>query len=107
MRKIHVALGWALFLALICIASAAGDDHGPGYPRTIADSTGRMVTIQQPIERIVVLNPEAADALKILDETDKVVGVVEDITKKKYLSELGGREIVGTWKEFRMKNRGE
>ena len=46
------------------------------------------------------MNPEAADAIKILGATDKIVGVVEDITEKKYLSELQGKEIVGTWKEY-------
>ncbi|HID93570.1 MAG TPA: PGF-pre-PGF domain-containing protein [bacterium (Candidatus Stahlbacteria)] len=69
-------------------------------PRIIVDSAGRTVTISKSIERIVVLNSDAAEAVKILDCGDKVVGIVDSIQKNNfYFPEMSQKELVGTWKD--------
>lgn len=72
------------------------------YPRTITDSADRTVVIYMPIKRIIVLNSDAAEGVKVLGEVENIVGVVEGIQTKKsyYFPELLGTETVGTWKEF-------
>jgi len=73
------------------------------YPLTVTDSAGRAVTIEAPIEKIVVLNSDAAEAVSILGDTDKIVGATDSVPKYKayYFSDvMDNWEIVGTWKEF-------
>ena len=62
---------------------------------TFIDSAGRTVTVSKPIERIVVLNSDAAEAIQILGAADKVVGVSDDVYKKSYyFPELSKKPIV-------------
>jgi iron complex transport system substrate-binding protein len=73
------------------------------YPLTVTDSAGRVVTIEVPVEKIVVLHSDAAEAISILGATDKIVGTTDSVPKYKayYFSDvMGSWEIVGTWKEF-------
>jgi iron complex transport system substrate-binding protein len=49
------------------------------YPRTIVDSAGRAVTVDKPIDRIIILSPDAATAVMALGAQDKVVGIVDGI----------------------------
>ncbi|HOO50806.1 MAG TPA: ABC transporter substrate-binding protein [Alphaproteobacteria bacterium] len=73
------------------------------YPLTVTDSAGRDVTIEAPIEKIVVLNSDAAEAVSILGDTDKIVGTTDSVPNYKayYFSDvMDSWEIVGTWKEF-------
>lgn len=41
----------------------------------VTDSAGNVKIIKKPVERIVVLNPDAAQAVKILGKEDKIVGI--------------------------------
>ncbi|MHC1631950.1 MAG: ABC transporter substrate-binding protein [Methanotrichaceae archaeon] len=91
-------LALSLCLSLIC-GSAATD----GYPRTITDSADRNVVIENPITAIVVLNSDAAEAVSILDDTDKIVGATDSVQKYRgyYFSDvMDNWKLVGTWKEF-------
>lgn len=74
----------------------------PGYSRTITDSAGRNITIYKPVESIITLNSDAAEAVRTLGEVEKIAGVIEGILKggKEYFPELADRPSVGTWKEF-------
>jgi len=45
----------------------------------VVDSTGNIKTIKKPVERIVVLNPDAAQAVKVLGKEDKIVGIEASI----------------------------
>ena len=91
-----------LFLTLVaCLTSGMANDAD--YPLTVTDSAGRIVTIEAPVEKIVVLNSDAAEAVSILGETDKIVGTTDSVPKYKayYFSDvMDSWEIVGTWKEF-------
>lgn len=41
----------------------------------VVDSTGNIKTITKPVNRIVVLNPDAAQAVKVLGKEDRIVGI--------------------------------
>lgn len=71
------------------------------YPLTVTDSAGRSVTIDVPVEKIVVMNSDAAEAVSILGDVDKIAGSVDISYKAHYFAEFSdGWEMVGTWKEF-------
>lgn len=96
MKGARYCLVAVLWLSL-WMAGASGTD----YPITITDSAGRDVTIPMPVERIIVLNSDAAEAVEILGASDRIVGVVDTIKKSGwYYPELEDCEVVGTWSEF-------
>ena len=65
---------------------------------TIVDQADRIVTVKKPVERIIVLNYNSGEALKILGESDKVVGIINKVTTKSYyFPEMSKKPIVGTW----------
>ena len=75
--------------------------YASGYPINITDSAGRNVTIKAPIKKIIVLNSDAAEAVKVLGRVESIVGVTDSVKKKSYyFPELQDKETVGTWKEF-------
>jgi iron complex transport system substrate-binding protein len=92
-----------VLLLILCACLTSGMANAADYPLTVTDSAGRIVTIEAPVEKIVVLNSDAAEAVSILGETDKIVGTTDSVPKYKayYFSDvMGDWEIVGTWKEF-------
>ena len=63
---------------------------------TLIDSADRTVTVEKPIERIVVLTSDGASALKTIGATDTVVGVTSVVLKKDYyFPELSDKPSVG------------
>jgi len=100
MRKYVLYLLLILMLSLFPMNAGLAADES-GYPRTITDSAGREVTIQMPVERIIVLHSDAAEAVRLLGDADKIVGITDYIQKESdYFPELVDRDIVGTWYEF-------
>ncbi|MFA5579595.1 MAG: ABC transporter substrate-binding protein [Methanothrix sp.] len=92
-----------VFLLTLCAFLISGMGNAVEYPLTVTDSAGRAVNIETPVEKIIVMNSDAAEAVSILGETDKIVGTTDGVSKYKayYFSNvMGGWEIVGTWKEF-------
>lgn len=79
---------------LLC-ASAWGAD----FPMTITDSAGRDVTLQMPVERIIVLSTDAAEAVELLGAGDKIVGIVDTVQKMSswYFPDLKKKTLVGKW----------
>lgn len=71
----------------------------PHYPRQIADSAGRIVTIYRPVERIVVLNGDVAEAIRVLGAVDRIVGITENVRDASvFFPELSSeKESVGSW----------
>jgi len=105
----------ALLLLLSSLPSAFASGSGSGYasasstspseeaeyPRTITDSAGRIVTVEMPVSRIIVLNTDAAEAVEMLGAGEDIVGVTDTISGKPALfPNLLDCEVVGTWKEF-------
>lgn len=94
MREIFI-----IFVLILSIFMCAADDSSK-YPMTITDSLGRNVTIDVPVERIVVLNSDAAEAVAILGCADKIVGVSDTVKNKEYyFPQLKSVQLVGTWRE--------
>ncbi len=92
-----------VLLLTLCVFLTLGMANAADYPLTVTDSAGRVVTIEVPVEKIVVLHSDAAEAISILGATDKIVGTTDSVPKYKayYFSDvMGSWEIVGTWKEF-------
>ncbi len=94
-RSIKVLAAILLFLNFPAYGAAALDDDA--YPKTIVDSAGRTVSIPMPIERIIVLNSDAAEAVVTLGAGDKIVGITEEILgRSSHLPDLLGKQVVGT-----------
>lgn len=51
---------------------------------TITDSLGRSVTVPQPLEKMVVLNVDAAEVIALLGARGKVVGVCRNRRRKPF-----------------------
>ena len=74
---------------------------------TIVDDTvtdtypnGKPVTVRKPIKRVILLNSDVAEAIKVLNARDKVVGVTSGITSRStFFPELSKLPCVGKWKE--------
>ena len=74
--------------------------HGR-YPRTITTATGENVTIYKPLERIVVLNTDVAEAIRVLGAEDRIVGISDTIEKRTdFFPMISKKPIVGGWKEI-------
>jgi len=74
--------------------------HGR-YPRTITTATGENVTIYKPLRRLVVLNTDIAEAIRVLGARGRIVGISDTIAKKSdYLPVISKKPVVGTWKEI-------
>lgn len=62
----------------------------------ITDSTGRNIAVPQPINRVVVLNSDAAEAMRILKTQDTIIGVGDTVQKTPYLK-MQDKIVVGKW----------
>ncbi len=84
----------AVLIALLAIASTtgyvllsnanAGVDRGPQnkeYPGsvTITQNDGKQVTVATPVEKVCLVNSNAAEFMQVLNATNRVVGVSESI----------------------------
>lgn len=68
------------------------------YPLTITDTAGRNVTLQMPVERIIVLSTDAAEAVILLGAEDMIVGVTDTVQKFSwYFPNLKNKALVGKW----------
>lgn len=68
--------------------------------KTVIDTTGRTVSIRQPVKRIVLLSTAAARAVQILGADDRVVGINETIQNYPfYFPVIAQKPLLGTWKE--------
>jgi iron complex transport system substrate-binding protein len=97
MRKGAVAMQ-AVPLLLVLFLMGPLQSMGADYPLTITDSAGREIALPMPVERIIVLNSDAAEAVVMLGAADKVVGVSDTVQKKGYyFPTLKGKQSVGKW----------
>jgi iron complex transport system substrate-binding protein len=78
-----------LIVALVpgtAATASASPSHGCSYPVTLTDATGTQVTVEESADRVVTLNPSAAQIMWEIGAREKVVGV------SKYASYLNGSE---------------
>ncbi|HPS90750.1 MAG TPA: ABC transporter substrate-binding protein [Methanothrix sp.] len=97
-----ISLG--LFLA-VSVSSVCSEESK--YPLTVTDSAGREVTIAEPVQRIIVLNTDSAEAVTALDASDLIVGLAEGIKDSYEFRDLKNRTSVGTWTEIDYEKIGE
>lgn len=84
-----------LVLALLLFCSSLGAAE---YPMTFTDSADREVTLQMPVERIIVLSTDAAEAVELLGAGDLIVGVTDTVQKYSwYFPDLKKKTLVGKW----------
>jgi iron complex transport system substrate-binding protein len=93
----------ALCLSLVIIGTAlASDSSGSDYPKKIVDDAGREVTINSSVQRIIVNNGDAAEAIVLLGAGDKIVAVSDTVKQKAgyYFPTLKKVPSVGTFNKL-------
>jgi iron complex transport system substrate-binding protein len=104
--RMNKLLAWsvlAMCLSLAIISTAlASDNVSSDYPKKIVDSAGREVAIQNPVQRIIVNNGDAAEAIVLLGAGDKIVAVSDTVKSKAgyYFPQLKGKPSVGTFNKL-------
>ncbi|NMB85831.1 MAG: corrinoid ABC transporter substrate-binding protein [Methanosaeta sp. PtaB.Bin018] len=71
-----------ILLILFADCAQASDSAVSDLPMTFTDSENRLITIHAPVQRIIVLNENAAEAVVILGSGEKVVGAVDQVLEK-------------------------
>jgi iron complex transport system substrate-binding protein len=97
-----ISLG--VFLA-VSVSNVCSDESK--YPLTITDSAGRDVTLTKPVQRVIVLNTDSAEAVTALGSSDLIVGLAEGIKDSYEFQNLKNRTSVGTWTEIDYEKIGE
>ena len=82
MATLIVALAMGLFGVSSAPAEAAET------PITIVDSAGRVVELPYPLERVIVLNPPAAEVMRAIGATDRIIGISGSLARPDYWPEL-------------------
>jgi len=57
-------------------------------PITIVDSAGRVVELPYPLERVIVLNPPAAEVMRAIGVMDRIIGISGSLARPDYWPEL-------------------
>jgi iron complex transport system substrate-binding protein len=92
-QPISALLILPLVALLLCSPSVAAE-----YPLTITDSAGREVILQMPVERIIVLSTDAAEAVELMGAEDMIVGVTDTVQKYSWcFPNLKKKTLVGKW----------
>lgn len=87
----------SLFLAVGCAGN--GEEGEPESKTiTITDSIGRSVELSLPLEKVIVLNGDAAEAMRILKVEEKIVGAPDTVINHAYLG-MEDIESVGKWNQ--------
>ncbi len=101
--KSNLVVCWLIVViaSLLVVAGCAGNGK-EGEPEskliTITDSIGRSVELSLPLEKVIVLNSDAAEAMRILKVDEKIIGAPENVIDHAYL-EMGDKESVGKWNQ--------
>ncbi|SDU41826.1 ABC transporter substrate-binding protein [Desulfobacula phenolica] len=93
--------GFLLSGLLIVIISARGTAWAGNAAQfiVIEDTFGRKITVNIPVQRIVVLNSDALEVLRSMGAQDLVKGVYSEIVKDgAFFREFLDRPRVGSWK---------
>ncbi|NMB35788.1 MAG: hypothetical protein GX989_05820, partial [Firmicutes bacterium] len=97
-----------LLLLVLCLMISAGCNETPAMQENkgdpgnnqpdkkevdITDSLGESITLPYPLERVVVLNSNAAEAIRILEAQEAIIGIADSLLDEVYLG-LDDRELV-------------
>ncbi|MDD4951991.1 MAG: ABC transporter substrate-binding protein [Desulfovibrionaceae bacterium] len=87
-------------LALGCLALALLASPARAGEVAVTDALGRETIVSLPVRRLVVLNSDALEAVRILKAQDLVVGVdASPGTRPWFWGPLAGLPRAGTWRE--------
>lgn len=94
-----------LLISLVCITVLVGSFSCNKLVQakegiTITDSTGRTVTLNQSIERVVILNRSAAEIMRALGVEDKIVGIHKSMKENPYWPEMQDKPVVASYSEI-------
>ena len=65
---------------------------------TILDANEECITVSMPIEEIIVLNTDVAEAIRALGAKDRIVGVTTGITEATtFFPDLSAEQSIGKW----------
>ena len=81
-KHLSLCLVTLFLLVSICnLALATQSTLDEKYPMTIKDSLGTSFTIEKPLQKIIVLNRQTAEAIQILGAEDKVIATGDTTIK--------------------------
>jgi iron complex transport system substrate-binding protein len=101
-RKFNALAVMLLIMMFSCAAS------GVEYPLTLTDGAGREITLEEPIDGIIVMNGDALEAVSMLGSADKIVGMSNTAIRKSYLApDAKTDQSVGKWNEPDLEKIGE
>ena len=90
----------ALFLLIAWLLPVAPIAAQAGQSCELLDASGRQVRIKLPVRRMVVLNSDALEAVRILGAQDLVVGVYDRIPQAPHFwGKLAQLPVVGSWRD--------
>lgn len=101
---------YSCLAAILCIILVSLPSMGEEtkYPLTITDSAGRTITITMPVQRIIVLSTDHAEAVTMLGDADKIVAVSDNLkSKTEIFPGLKDKPGVGKWNEVNFEAIGE
>lgn len=102
MRRSNV---FALMLLIMMFSCAAS---GAEYPLTLTDGAEREITLEEPIDGIIVMNGDALEAVAMLGSADEIVGMSNTAIRKSYLApDARTDQSVGKWNEPDLEKIGE
>lgn len=96
---------FTILLSVCLLLAACGQSHqqtntaGSGASLTVTDSAGRTVTLEQPVERVAILDNGTIEILKALGVSDRLVGNHSANVDNPLYSELKDVPVVATYSE--------
>ncbi len=63
---------------------------------TVTDALGRNVTLQYPVETVIVTDDEVAELIQLLGVADRVVGIEPSICERGYFPQMEEKPITGS-----------
>lgn len=103
MNKIIAMVVIVTLVAGLFAASCAPEKEEEALAKsiTIVDSAGTVVEVPQPLERIAVWDPTAAEVIRALEAEDKIVGINDSMTTYNpyFWPELQDRPTISSWSE--------
>jgi len=87
-----------MIAAVLVVLSSSGAAEAASL--RITDSLDREVLLELPVRRVVALNSDSLEILRVLDAEDLVVGVFSEIVRdRRFWGQLAERKGVGSWRD--------
>jgi iron complex transport system substrate-binding protein len=100
-KTIPILVIVALVASLLATSCASEEEEALPESITIIDSAGRVVEVPQPLERIAIWDPTAAEIIRALGAENKIIGINDAMTTYNayYWPELQDRPAISSWYE--------